>query len=208
MSTKKDYSKSIGAIWIPIIVAVSAAIGSAGGWFYDKRDQHKKEIAQLARAEQSQNDHLINDLIKLRDQLATTRSISDELNQSYLEPHWGILESYIIKVRRDGGERSGVEKNALMFALMTDLVAKDSKMVELLERYSPCAATDDFKTQSARFLEHANVYVLRFRVVPKIIASGDQLPKGKPFPDEFPDALRQEIAARKARVIGRMPGCL
>jgi hypothetical protein len=85
-------------------------------------------------------------------------------------------------------------------ALMRQLVEKDATIEDRLEGYvdNGDALTEDFKTQAAAFRRHAQMYVLRFGVLPNYVPFGDQFEKAEPFPDGFPSALAHEIASRKA----------
>lgn len=189
-----DPSKARSAVWLPIVIAASVAIGSGVSWIYEKYDQHEKQVSMLAQAYRSKNDQLLKDyLLPIQVDLQDTKSISDQL-KAQREPGWGILESYVIKVRRDGGQ-----KNVIMFGLLTDLVDRNAEITSLLKGYAKNgnALTDDFTTQSAAFREHAQTYGIRFRAVPTYIATGSQLPAWEPFPDQFPDALNHEITARQ-----------
>jgi hypothetical protein len=88
-------------------------------------------------------------------------------------------------------------RRELMFGLITELVQKDTEIVTLLENYAPYVITEHFKTQSAEFLEHARTYIVRFKVLPATIETGQQLPTWKVFPQEFPAALQEEILIRR-----------
>ncbi|KPU61989.1 hypothetical protein AN403_6147 [Pseudomonas fluorescens] len=193
-SAAKDPSKTVAAVWIPIIVAVSVAIGGGISWIYDKKAQVDHEVAEKQQMVQSENQRLITEyLSKIQLKLEETKSLSEQLDRDYLVPHWGILESYVFKARDDGHD-----KHALMYGLISKLVQKDSELVTLLEGYEPYALSNEFKLQAAEFREHARTYVIRFEAIPKTVANGQQLPPWKVFPIGFPDALQKEIASRKA----------
>ena len=49
------------------------------------------------------------------------------------------------------------------------------------------------------FLSQAHVYVVRFRALPTIVETGENLPRAKPFPAGSPDALDEEIRKRRER---------
>ncbi|WP_057396134.1 hypothetical protein [Pseudomonas fluorescens] len=143
---------------------------------------------------QSENQRLITEyLSKIQLKLEETISLSEQLNRDYLVPDWGILESYVLKARKDGHD-----KHALMFGLISKLVQRDAELVSLLEGYEPYALTNEFKMQATEFRTHARTYVVRFEAIPKTVENGQQLPVWKVFPTGFPVALQKEIAARKA----------
>ena len=158
-----------------------------------QRKAQETEQQRLKEEAKATNQRLLNEyLIKIQTKVEATKSISDQLNADYLEPGLGILESYVIKARRDGAE-----KHALMFGLITELAQKDSEIVMLLENYAPYAISQEFKTQCSKFLEHARTYIIRVNALPKVIANDQQLPPWKFFPNAFPAALQEEIALRK-----------
>ncbi|MBD0678665.1 hypothetical protein [Pseudomonas sp. PSB11] len=193
-SATKDPSKTVAAVWIPIIVAVSVAIGGGIGWIYDKKVQAAHEVAEIQQKVQTENQRLITEyLSKIQLKLEETKSLSEQLNRDYLVPSWGILESYVLKARENGHD-----KHVLMYGLISTLVQKDSELVTLLEGYEPYALSNEFKMQAAEFREHARTYVIRFEAIPKTVVTGQQLPPWKVFPVGFPGALQKEIAARKA----------
>jgi len=193
-STTKDPSKTIAAVWIPIIVAVSVAISGGIAWVYDKKTQADRELVEKQQKAQSENQRLINEyLSKMQLKLEETKSLSDQLNHDYLVPGWGILESYVLKARKDGHD-----KHALMFRLISNVAQRDAELVSLLEGYEPYTLTDEFKIQAAEFREHARTYVIRFEAIPKTVENGQQLPVWKVFPNGFPVALKKEIDTRKA----------
>ena len=72
-------------------------------------------------------------------------------------------------------------------------------MITLLEGYSLYRLTQPFSEQSDEFLSQAHVYVVRFRALPTIVETGEKLPRAKPFPAGFPDALDEEIRKRRER---------
>lgn len=195
-SFTRDPSKTVAAIWVPIIVAVSVAVGGGIAWTYDKKVQADREVTEKQQKAQSDNQRLITEyLSKVQVKLEATKSLSDQLNHDYLVPGWGILESYVEKARTDGHD-----KNTLMFGLISQLVQRDAEIVSLLEGYEPYALTDEFKSQAAEFREHARTYVIRFDAIPKTVEKRQQLPNWKVFPTGFPPALQKEIAARKAAI--------
>jgi len=130
---------------------------------FEQHEIRVRAVQEASRRQETENQRLLNEyLTKIKVQLTESKSIYHQLTEQYLEPGWGILESYVIKARRDGSA-----KNTLMFAFTTDLVGRDSKIAELLEGYAPYASATEFKTQSDEFLEHARTYVLRFGVLPQ-----------------------------------------
>ncbi len=195
VQTALDPSKTKVAVWLPIIVAAFVAIGSGAGWLYEKHVQNERQHEERTQAAAKENERLINEyLLRIQVALEKTKVISDEINASYLEPGWGILESYVIKARRDGHD-----KHALMYQRISRLVQHNGEILSLLDGYQPYILTIEFKKQSAEFRDHAQRYIDRWEVVPKIVVTKQQLPVAKVFPREFPVAVQHEIEARKSR---------
>lgn len=76
---------------------------------------------------------------------------------------------------------------------------QNSEILSLLDGYSPHALTADFRKQAAEFIDHAERYVDRWEVVPKVVETGQMLPTAKVFPAGFPTAVQGEIDARNAK---------
>ena len=190
---REDPSKSKAAVWLPIVIALAGAIGSAAGWLYEHVSQLEKQREERATTAAKENDRLIKDyLAKIQLALSKTKVISDELNSEYLEPGWGILESYVIKASRDGHD-----KHALMYQRISRLIQQNGEILTLLDGYEPYALTDDYKKQAAEFRDHAQRYIDRWEVIPKVIVTKQQLPVAKVFPNRFPPAVQGEIEARR-----------
>lgn len=186
-----DPSKTKPAVWTPIVISLLLAIGSTGGWLYERYNQSQER----SLAAQRENQRLIDEyLVKIQIALEKTKTISDELRQDYLEPGWGILESYVIRARRDGHD-----KHALMYQRISRLVQHNAEIVSLLDGYASYTLTDEFRKQAAEFRDHAQRYIDRWEVVPKIIETKQQLPVAKIFPENFPNALQDEIITRRGR---------
>jgi hypothetical protein len=106
-------------------------MGGAARWGFEQHEIRVRAVQEATRQPETENQRLLNEyLTKIKVQLTESKSIYNQLAEQYLELGWGILESYIIRARRDGSA-----KNALMLARMTDLVGRDSKIAELLEGY-------------------------------------------------------------------------
>jgi hypothetical protein len=189
-----DPSNTKAAVWLPIIVSVSVAVGGGIGWLYERVTQDRRQQEERIHAAAKENERLVNEyLVRIQVALDETKVISDELYASYLEPRWGIMESYVIKARREGHD-----KNALMFRRISRLVHRNGQILSLLEGYHPYILSEEFKKQSAEFRDHAQRYIDRWEAVPQIVVTKEQLPVAKAFPSEFPAAVQREIEVRKS----------
>jgi hypothetical protein len=54
----KEPSKTVAAIWVPIIVAVSVATGSGNAWIYDKKVQADREVTEKLGKAQSESQRI------------------------------------------------------------------------------------------------------------------------------------------------------
>lgn len=188
-------STASAATWLPILLSVAVAVGSLVGWVYERHSQSEKLRNEQVAAQAKENQRLTNEyLFKLHATLVSNKGLSDELNADYSEPGWGILESYVIRARRDGhGE------HVLMYQRINRLVRQNAEILSLLGGYLPHAITPEFKTQAEAFTDHAQRYIDRWEVVPKVVETRQMLPMAKVFPPDFPAAVQGEIDARKAR---------
>jgi len=148
-------------------------------------------VTEGRKAEQSENNRLLREVLDPIDsKLKLTLSVSNQLHDQL---GIGIIEQYV-----QAAKRGDTKQTAISFPLLTDLVQTDAQIVSLLEGYRPYTLTQNFKTQSDRFVEHAHTYIIRVQSLPSIIQAGAPVPNWMPFPQEFPAALAGEIAARTA----------
>lgn len=172
--------------WVAIAASVlSLLIG--GGWY---QEYHKNQ-----RTQAEANERLIIEYLQpIATLLTDNESIFRELrSEPYSEPGWGILESFLIKIQRDG-----VPKHALMKKRIDTLVQNNETMITLLTKYAAHVKTEAFRVQSERFRDHAIRYRDRWQSLLEVFASKGEFPTAAPvFPTEFPKAVQGEIAARK-----------
>lgn len=197
-----DPSKSRPAVWIPIGVAILTVLGGTGWlqFFIARSDKQraaedaKNALAQSEAAssraahERWITDHLRPMTIALND----TKVAHDDMYRNDLVEGWGILESYVKKVQKDG-----YKKHALMRKRIEFVVRANEKVITLLDGYLPHALTDGFRVQAAEFRDHALRYSDRWAAVPDVIGTKEQLPVAKPFPTEFPAQVAAEIEAQR-----------
>ena len=201
-----DPSKSMAAVWIPIILSIGGAIGGAGTWLYQQQQAEKKEAAraeQLA-AEKATAEKQLADmenarlwreyLVKIEMALEANRLVAKELQADFTEPNWGILESYVIRVRRDGQQR-----HAQLYGRIARLVQDNAKIVDLLVAYRPYVLNEELPPQITAFKEHAERYNDRWLAIQSVIESKEQLPYATPFPESLTAAVAAESKLRKPR---------
>ena len=113
--------------------------------------------------------------------------------EPFVEKDNGILESYLVKIRRDG-----VAKNALMKQRLDQLAENNTALVTLITAYSPHAKTAAFTSEANKFRNYAVAWRDRWNSVMELfMAGGNYAACGVPLPKEFPAAVDAEIAAAK-----------
>lgn len=184
---KKDFAmterSSKLSPWIAVIISALSLI-AGGGWgkyYLDKLADKEAESIRL----------IVEYLAPIQTLLQDNKKIHEELYASYLEPGWGILESYVEKVQADG-----FAAHALMEKRIRSLDNNNDEILVLLKKYSGHVVTPKFNAQASEFREHAQAWSDRLAAIAEVISTGSQFPLAKPFPQGFPQAVNEEIAAR------------
>jgi hypothetical protein len=119
--------------------------------------------------------------------------IRDLQAEPFLEKDNGILESYLIKIRRDG-----VPKHADMKQRLDQLAENNTAIVTLIKAYAPHANTHTFVRDGDRFRNYASAWRDRWNSVMELyMAGGNYVTSGVPFPTDYPDAVDAEMASAK-----------
>jgi hypothetical protein len=110
-----------------------------------------------------------------------------------MESDNGILESYLIKIRRDG-----VPKHADMKQRLDQLAENNTAIVTLIKAYAPHARTRTFVMDGDRFRNYASAWRDRWNSVMELyMAGGNYVTSGVPFPRDYPKAVDAEMASAK-----------
>jgi hypothetical protein len=113
--------------------------------------------------------------------------------EPYTDKDNGILESYLIKIRRDG-----VAKNAQMKQRLDQLAENNTALVTLITAYSPHAKTAAFTSEANKFRTYAVAWRDRWNSVMELFMAGGNYPAAAvPLPKDFPAAVQAEIAAAR-----------
>lgn len=174
---------------LSILVAITTSVISiliGGGWYQEYR---KNEQAKIAL-----NEQLITKTLQpVSALLAENKSIYDELSvEPYSELGWGILDSYLIKIRRNGVSRNSYMKNQI-----DKMVNNNEAILTLLRNYT--IKSEELRKQTAAFQEHANRYTSRWKSLIGVFTSNGYFPTGEPiFPKDFPKAVQNEISILRA----------
>jgi hypothetical protein len=160
-----------------------AALAATGAWY------HAHQALRESRAQ-----FVVATLEPMAALLKENQGIIAELQaEPFVEKDNGILESYLVKIRRDG-----VAKNALMKQRLDQLAENNTALVTLITAYSPHAKTAAFTSEANKFRNYAVAWRDRWNSVMELfMAGGNYAASGVPLPKEFPAAVDAEIAAAK-----------
>jgi len=167
-----------------LLTAVSVvALAATVGWY------HAHQSLQESRAQ-----WVTNTLKPMAALLTENQGIITELQaEPFIEKDNGILEAYLIKIRRDGAA-----KNATMKQRLDQLAENNTAIVTLIKAYSPQAKTSAFTAEGDKFRNYASAWRDRWNSVMELfMAGGNYAVSGVPFPKGFPAAVEAEIAAAK-----------
>lgn len=171
--------------WIKIIISCLTFFAGSG-WF--------KYYLELRNKKKSENKRLLNDyLIQVKRRLDSNLVIKNRIYSRYREGNWGILESYIVKVK-NGKEKRNI---ILMAKEIATLEQNNSEIIKLLNEYSGYALLPEFNEAAAKYIDHALHWVNRASALSEVVETGEQLPYAEPFPEDFSKALEKEIEKRE-----------
>jgi hypothetical protein len=119
--------------------------------------------------------------------------ITELQSAPYVENDNGVLESYLVKIRRDG-----VAKTAPMKQRLDQLAENNTALVTLTTAYSPRARTAAFASEANKFRNYAVAWRDRWNAVMELFMAGGNYPASGPaLPKEFASAVQMEIAAAR-----------
>jgi hypothetical protein len=122
----------------------------------------------------------------LEENASILRAIQTE---RYAESESAILDSYLMRIRRDG-----VPKSAGMKQRIDQLVNNNTVIVALLSKYAVHARTPAFKAAADRFRNYAIPFRDRWQSVFEIFMAGGNLPSAGPsLPPEMTQAVAEEM---------------
>lgn len=183
---RREFRLTSISTWVAIVCSILGLL-VGGGWYQERQKN--------VRAEADANQRLVAEYLQ---PIATLLSDNDVIfrelrSQPYAEPGWGILESYLIKIRRDG-----VPKHALMKRRIDTLVSNNETIVTLLSKYAAYARTPLFQSEATKFRDHAIRYNDRWKSLLEVYAAKGDFPTAAPvFPETFPAAVQAELEARR-----------
>jgi hypothetical protein len=196
MNTVMSYAEGVGtggmsfrgervsqkSLWVFIGLLFLATAGALGLWFHDHAALQEARTRIIARELQP-----IATLLK--DNQALVKELQSE---AFAEKDLGILESYLVKIRRDG-----LPKHADMKQRLDALAENNTAIVTLIKAYAPHAKTPNFVAEADKFRNYASAWRDRWNSVMELfMAGGNYAASGVPFPAGFPKAVQAEIAAQ------------
>ena len=166
------------------VVAVIAALVAAAAWYRDS-------VALQA----SQWLWVSSELEAIAALLADDGKLLDELQSpAFAEPDAGILEAYLLKLRREGTPKTSDMKQRL-----DTLAENNTAIATLVTAYLPSAQTQDFITAANKFKTYAAAWRDRWNSSTELFMAGGNYPGASPtLPPDFAAAVQAEIAARSS----------
>jgi hypothetical protein len=168
---------------ITIALLLVATLAATGGWYrahqslQSSRAQFVASTLEPMAALLKENDGMITELQA----------------EPFVEKDNGILESYLVKIRRDG-----VAKNAPMKQRLDQLAENNAALVTLIAVYAPHARTAAFMPVANKFRNYAVAWRDRWNSVMELFMAGGSYPAAGPaFPKEIVAAVQTEIAATR-----------
>jgi hypothetical protein len=160
-----------------------AVLVTTGAWYYAHQSLHESRVKLVASTLES-----VATLLK------ENQAIIKELQaEPFVEKDNGILESYLIKIRRDG-----VAKNAQSKQRLDTLAENNTTLVTLIAVYLPQAKTPAFTVEANKFRNYTVAWRDRWNSVIELFMAGGNYPaSGVPFPKDLPEAVQAEIQASR-----------
>jgi hypothetical protein len=171
------------AIRVFFAVALVAAIAATAAWY-----QGQVALRELRMRV------VVDQLQPIAVLLEENREIVKELQaEASTEKDSGILESYLMKIRRDG-----VPKNARFKQRLDQVAENNTAIVTLIKTYSPHAKTATLSAEADKFQHYAVAWRDRWNSVMELFMAGGNYPAAEvPFPKELLSAMDAEIDAAK-----------
>lgn len=169
--------------WVlPTVACVATLL--AVGFGYHEHEALAASRAQIVSSELTPIETL------LKENQALIRELKSE---PFTENDSGILESYLIKIRRDG-----VPKHADMKQRLDTLAEGNTAIVTLVKAYAPHAQTPAFTVEADKFRNYASAWRDRWNSAMELfMAGGNYAAAGVPFPAGFSVAVDAEITAAR-----------
>jgi hypothetical protein len=168
-----------------LVAALLAALATAGFWY--------RNLESLGA---THSQFVLGELQPIATLLKDNQALIQELTlDPFSEKDFGILESFLAKIRRDG-----VAKHADMKQRLDTLAENNTTIVALIKAYAPHAKTSALTMEADKFRNYASAWRDRWNSVMELFMAGGNYPTSEvPFPKEFPGTVEAEIEAAGAR---------
>ncbi len=171
------------SITIVMALLLVATLAATGGWYYAHQSLQSSQAQIVASTLEP-----MAALLKENDGIITELQA-----EPFVEKDNGILESYLVRIRRDG-----VAKNASMKQRLDQLAENNTALITLIAVYEPHARTAAFKPEANKFRNYAVAWRDRWNSVMELFMAGGNYPAAGPaFPKEIVAAVQAEIAASR-----------
>jgi len=160
---------------------LTAALVAAAGWYNDHG------------AREASESHLISSELKPIAALLTDdqKLLTELQSPPFAESDAGILESYLVKLRRDG-----IAKTSEMKQRLDTLAENNTAISTLITAYLPNARTQSFITEANKFKAYAAAWRDRWNSSTELFMAGGNYPNASPtFPKDFSAAVQAELLA-------------
>jgi hypothetical protein len=163
--------------WIPL-TAVAAVLAAAAFGYREHEALNAWQVQTV-----------VTELQPIAALLKDNRALIQELSsERFKEDEFGILESYLAKIRRDG-----VPKHADMKQKLDALAENNTAIVTLIKAYAPRTRTPAFTTEADKYRNYASAWRDRWNSVMELfMAGGNYAASQVPFPMGFPGAVALE----------------
>jgi hypothetical protein len=167
------------AVALLLVTAAFAAVG----WYHTREALHDSRRRLVSST-------LEPIATLLKDDQELIRQLQAE---PFTEKDHGILQSYLIKIRRDG-----VARTAQMKQRLDQLAENNTALVTLITAYLPQAKTPAFAPEANKFGKYAVAWRDRWNSLLELFMAGGDYPAAVvPFPERFPEAVRAETAVNR-----------
>jgi hypothetical protein len=167
--------------WILLMAVTIVALALSAAW-YQAHDAFQY----------SQSQRISSDLEPIAALLTDDQKLLTELQSPpFAESGSGILESYLVKLRRDG-----IAKTSEMKQRLDTLAENNTAISTLITAYLPIAKTQGFINEANKFKTYAAAWRDRWNSSAELYMAGGNYPNASPvFPIGYPGAVQGEIAA-------------
>jgi hypothetical protein len=166
-----------------LLAALASLLAAAAAW------HHTDAAVQSTQVRLDSSD--LGPIAALLDE--DQKLLAELRSPAFAENDAGILESYLLKLRRDG-----IAKTAGMKQRLDVLAENNTAIATLVTAYLPSAKTQEFVTQANMFKSYAAAWRDRWNSSTELFMAGGNYPAASPvFPADFRAAVQAERVATR-----------